>query len=463
MREMETKRQQTVEKNGNGVVNSNSGTVREVAFMSFPIVIAFLSFSMMGIVDTLIMGRVGTAQQGAVGLGGLLAWGLTALFAGSFTTLNTFVAQDFGAGAYEKIRRPVYAAIFLIPFITAFVWIWIPWFPDLIRLFGTEATVAPFVAQYLKIRILGLPFVLMNFATVSFLRGLGDMRTPMINTILANIINAVLSIVLVFGLFGFAKMGLSGAAVASVIGAFFESLFNCAIFWSRKNHDRFRTRSVCRPRFDEIARLVKVGLPIGLMWIADIMVWTLFSVYSATLAPASLAAHMILFQVLHLSFLPAAAISVVGQTLVGQYIGAERIDLATKAANRSIAVGVGYMALAGIAMALFRYPLISAFNPDPEVIFVGVRLTLIAAMFQPFDGVCITISGVLRGAGDTAYPLFAVLFAGIVIFGPSVYILGEVLNWGIYGAWGAALIYALLFAVLVGIRYWRGAWKSMKI
>lgn len=460
---MEEKQQQSIENSSNGVVQPTSGTVREVLFMSFPIVIAFLSFSMMGIVDTLIMGRVGTAEQGAVGLGGLLAWGFAALFTGSFTALNTFVAQDFGAMAFGKIRRPVYAAISLIPFITAFVWFFIPWFPDLISAFGTETTVAPLVVKYLKIRILGLPFLLLIFATVSFLRGLGDMRTPMINTILANIINAVLSIILVFGLIGFPKMGLAGAAIASVISGIFEAVFNLAVFWSRKNNALYQTRSICRPRLDEIARLFKVGFPIGLMWVADIMVWTVFAVYSATLDPTSLAAHMILFQILHLSFLPAAAISTAGQTLVGQYIGAKRIDFATKAANRAIAVGVGYMTFAGIAMAVFRYPLIGAFNPDPEVIYVGVRLCLIAALFQPFDGVCIIVSGVLRGAGDTRYPLLAVLFAGIIVFAPCVYLLGEIMEWGIYGAWAAALTYSLSFAFLVGYRYLRGAWKTMNI
>lgn len=460
---MDGNKQQDIKIDSNGVVHPTSGTVREVAFMSFPIVIAFLSFSMMGIVDTVIMGRVGIAEQGAVGLGGLLAWALASLFTGSFTALNTFVAQDFGAKAFERIRRPVYTAISLIPFITTLVWFLIPWFPDMIRAFGTEPTVAPLVVQYLKIRILGLPFLLLIFATVSFLRGLGDMRTPMINTILANIINAVLSIILVFGLLGFPKMGLAGAAIASVICTSFEALLNLAVFWSKKNNELYNTRSICRPRLNEIVRLVKVGLPIGLMWVMDVMVWTVFSVYSATLDPASLAAHMILFQILHLSFLPAAAISVAGQTLVGQYIGAKRIDLATKAANRAIAVGVGYMTLAGVVMAVFRYPLIGSFNPDPDVIFVGVRLTLIAALFQPFDGICITISGILRGAGDTRYPLLAVLFAGVFVFAPCGYVLGEIMELGIYGAWVAALTYALSFAFLVGYRYRRGAWKAMKI
>jgi putative MATE family efflux protein len=393
----------------------------------------------------------------------LLAWSFTALFAGSITVVTTFVAQDFGAGAVRKIKRHSYTAITLIPFFTVAVWALIPWFPDMIRVMGTDATVAPLVTQYLNIRILGMPFLLMIFALNGFLRGLGEMRAPMINSIVANAINAVLSVILVFGLLGFPKMGIAGAATASVFGAFCEALFNIVIFWSKKHNDLYQTRSMNFPHVKEIRRFAKVGLPIGLMWIADMLVWTLFSMYSATLDPVSLAAHVILFQVLHLSFLPAAAIAVTGQTLVGQYIGAKRIDLATKAANRSMAVGIGFMTCAAVLMSALRYPMITVFNADPEVIRVGVQLTLIAALFQPFDGACITISGVLRGAGDTYFPLYAVLFSGIIIFVPCGYLLGETIGWGIYGAWFASLIYVVTFATLVGYRYWRGAWKTMSI
>ncbi|MDP8225834.1 MAG: MATE family efflux transporter [Candidatus Lernaella stagnicola] len=442
----------------NGVVTPHSGSVREVLLMSGPLVVAFLSFSLMSIVDTLIIGRVGTLQQGAVGLGGMLAWMLGTIFTGTMTVINTLVAQDHGAGRYANLRRHVHVGLLFIGPFVALIWLVVPYMPQLIELFGTDPAVAGYADLYISIRLLAMPLLLANFAFSSFLRGLGDMRMQMFVTVAANLINAALSIVLVFGYFGLPRMGVAGLAIGSVLAAMCETAMYMKNYFSRANHDRFQTRTWLRPTLADIGQFMKIGLPIGLSWFFDILGWTFFTVFASTLSPVDLAAHTIVFQLLHLSFLPTAAVSVVATTLVGQYLGARRLDLAERAARRTLWVGVGYMAFAGMMMILFRRPLIGLFNPDVAVIAVGAKIAIVAGIFQPGDGLWMVISGVLRGGGDTRFPMIAILLSSLCVFVPAVYLLGS--HYGILGAWLGALVHVFFFAVVISLRYRQGRWKK---
>lgn len=447
----------------NGVVHRHSGTVREVLTLSAPLIVSYISFSLMGMVDTLIIGRVGTPEQGGIGLGGMLSWLFGVVFVGTITVINTLVAQDYGAGRHDHLRRHVHAGLVLIPFFTMLIWLAIRWLPDILRVMGTAAEVAPWAEIYIRIRIYAAPLALINFALVSFLRGLGNMRTPMVVTLIANLINGIVSVIMVFGYCGFPRMGVAGAAWGSVFAATCETGMYLIIYLNKENHSSYRTRSWVTPSWREFRHFLKIGLPIGFLMLFDMLAWTIFTIYSSTLGATPLAAHVIVFQIMHLSFLPTAAISIAGTTLVGQYLGAKRSDLAERSAIQTILVGVGYMVWAGAMMAVFRTGLIRIFNTDPAVVALGPQLMLFAALFQPFDGMGMTIAGVLRGAGDTRQPMAAIFLCGCFLFVPGVFILGEAFDLGIIGAWIAADIHVFVFAMILLARYRKGRWKRIKL
>ncbi|NLH49968.1 MAG: MATE family efflux transporter [Myxococcales bacterium] len=437
--------------------------VLQVLLMAMPLVVSFVSFSLMSVVDSFIMGRVGTAEQGAVGLGALLAYGLAAIFTGTLTVINTFVAQDFGAGRRTAIARHVHAGLLLAPVFSGLVWCVLPWLPELIRLMGTSEPVAPLVRTYLSIRLLGVPCLFANFAITSFLRGLGDMRSPMIITLIANVLNAIFAVVLVFGLLGLPAMGIAGAALGSLLAAICEAGLYLGVFFGAAHHRQYATRRWHWPRAADLWRFLRVGLPIGFTMMFDLLSWTLFSIYAATLAPAALAAHVIVFQLLHFSFMPAAAVAIAGTTLVGQHLGAGEPDRAYRAAVSTARLGVGYMLLIGLLIGVFGRYLVGLFNPDPEVIAIGAVLFAIAGMFQPFDGLGMTLSGALRGAGDTRFPMLAMLASAAIVFLPGVYLLGVVFQWEIAGAWWAALVHIVTFGLLVAWRFRSGRWRTARV
>ena len=413
----------------------------------------------MWVVDTAILGHVGTAEQGAVGLGGVLAWALTCFFAGTMSVVNILVAQDFGAGRKDLGRHVHAAVVLVVPMAVAMLGL-TAMVPTALGWLGTQEAVRPLVASYLRVRMLSAPFMLTTFTLASYMRWVGDTITPMLMSVVANIVNAALALVLVFGLFGAPALGVTGAGWATAAAGTVEGLLYLSVFLFGKASRAHGSRSWNNPGLGTLRRFLQLGTPIGMTWAFEMVAWTAFAAYAARRAPVELAAHMVLFQVTGFCFMPAVAIGVAASTLVGQYLGAERKDLAWRSAGRALAVGVGYMTVIGAAIALFRIPLIRAFNPDPAVIAMGSTLAILAGIYQPFDGLGIIGQAVLRGSGRTSTPTFVMFGSGMLVFIPLVILLGERLQLGVRGAWGAALVHVVVVATVLGAVVARGSWRD---
>lgn len=445
------------------IIKPDSGTYAEVLRLAYPLMISFLSFSLMGVVDVLILGAVGTPEQGGAGMGMSLSWTVISLFTGTMTVVSTFISQANGAGKQESMRLWVQTALTLIIPMTLLVWLFVPVIPWAIDLMRTDAQVQPHVVDYMNLRLLGAPFILINFTISGFLRGLADTRTPMLVTIAANLVNVVLDLLLVFGFWIIPPLGVEGAALASVLASAVGSGLYLSVYWGKRHASRYNTRQWTWPSLDRLRRFLKVGAPAGGSWFVESISWALMTIYIATIDPAGLAAHTVVFQIIHFSFLPTAALAVASSTLVGQYLGAERIDLARSSGRASMVMGVVFMGILGLIFAVFRHPILSLFSSDPQVVSLGAWLLLIAAGFQIFDALGITTSGVLRGAGDTRYPLYAHLTAAWAVFIPLIFLFGHVLGWGAIGAWIASLVFVILLSMLMLARYLGGKWTRMRV
>ena len=462
----DTNTRQPSEKDGGRqalVVNARSGTFREVIVLAFPLMISFLTLSIMGVVDTIILGKVGTAQQGGAGIAVGIDWTVASLFTGTMTVITTFVAQSYGAGKYDLLHRWVMTAMFFIIPMSLIMYSIIPFADVLVDLMRADPVVRPHVVAYMSIHLLVTPFLLIIFVFSGFLRGLGDMKTPMIITIIVNLINIPLDFILVFGYHDIPAMGVRGAALATLISSALGAGLYLRVYLGRDIAGPYRTRRWVWVKASEIKQFLKIGLPVGGNWMIEMVSWTIMGIYIASIDPAGLAAHIIVFQVLHFSFMPTVALSIAASTLVGQYLGAERRDLAKRSGWLSLVWGIVFMGVIGIFFGILRVPFIEFFNTDPEVVEVGSVLLLIAAFFQVFDALGIGASGILRGAGDTRFPLYAQLGAAWAVFIPLVFIFGQGLGWGVIGAWIAALIFIVVLGILMFLRVLGGKWLKMRV
>jgi MATE family multidrug resistance protein len=422
-----------------------------------------VSQTVMWSVDAAMVGHVGKVELAAVGLGGLMVITLYAFFMGLSYSLSTYVAQNFGARNYTRcgvlLAQGTYLAIasgIVLLAIRALN-------PYLIDLLGPAPEVRSLAVRYTDIRMLSAPFFIIHYFYSNFFRGIGNMRTPMKVAILANITNIVLDYFLIFGKGGFPALGVEGAAWATSAANLLFAVILVYVAMTKPYRHRYETHRQWSFDRSGIGGLLRVGTPIGVHYFLDIGSFLIFSAYVGRMGTDQLAANQIIIQILALSFMPCHGFSVAATTLMGQYIGRAQPALAKISAYKTLRLGLIFAGTIGLVYVLFPGFLVRIFNDDPRVVWYGKRIILLAAIFQFFDAVQIVVSGALRGAGDTRFPMILALGGGWFLFLPLAYVCGTVLEGGVVGAWIGGTVYVVILAVGMFLRLQTDRWKGIKI
>ena len=317
--------------------------------------------------------------------------------------------------------------------------------------------IAP-TALYLRIELLGGLPALLNMTMIGFFRGIGDTRTPLVVVLVVELLSVCLDVLLIFGVAGCPRLGLAGAALATVIGRTVGTMIYLGLFLHRGRRAGF----LVQPRlpFDRHAcwHLIRVSWPIGAQGALEMGAWTLFTAFIARLGTADAAAHAIAMRVTSLSYMAGYGLCVAVMTLVGQYLGAHNRAAARRSMVSCLVLVIGLMGSLGLGFFVERYPLVRLFTHDEAVIALGVRVLLWVALLQVFDGINLIAIGVLRGAGNTRWPMLVGLLLNWGIFVPSAGLAIFVWPGGIVAGWAAAVGTVVVLALMMLLRVLRGAW-----
>ncbi len=150
-------------------------------------------------------------------------------------------------------------------------------------------------------------------------------------------------------------------------------------------------------------------------------------------------------------------------TLVGQHLGAGQPEMARRSGNAALVLAITFMASMGLLYVAVGGWVVAAFNPDPAVIQVGRQLFFFAAAFQMFDAMNMVCGGILRGAGDTRFPMVAAVGFSWLIFLPLIWLLGLHLDFGVQGAWAGATCYIFGLGLTLLWRVRAGQWMKMRV
>lgn len=439
------------------------GGYEEVWHIAHPAVFTMLSQTLLSFTDAAMVGRLGAVQLAGVGLAGTLAWGLFSFFNGLVNGVNTFVAQDFGARRYENIGKMTWQGIYLA-LASGIALVAMSFYSaGFFRLMGPGQDVQVVGSSYLRIRLLGGVFMISWMCFSSFLRGLGDTRTPLKVSLIANAINIFFNYCLIYGKLGFPRLETDGAAIATVLATAVGAAVFLGVFLSKKNAERYATRR--RKQLDPAAlwRLAKVSIPMGVQWSLDMASFVVFSALIGRISTLGLAASEVGLRLMSLSFMPVFGVSIAATTLVGQYIGSKEMHLAVRSGRSAMKMGLIYTAIIGVVFAVFPDKLVSLINSDPEVVRIGTQVLRLAAVFQIFDGLGIVSSGCLRGAGDTMWTMAVMVGFAWLLFVPLAYVGGFLLKGGAVGAWAGATIYIIALGITFYLRFRSGKWQKIKI
>jgi len=445
-------------------LSTRHASIREVIKLAWPIIISMSSMAILGLVDTYFMKMISTEAQSAVGVGAPMIFSILSLFLGLISGLTTFVSQYFGAKRFSDCGKMLWQMLMLavvLGIISAFALPALVW--KLLVVMDTNADILQPTFDYIQVRLWAAPWVFAGFALLSFLRGIGDMKTPAIVSAIAVCMNIPLTYIFAFGLGPIPSYGVAGAAIGTILSQFIEMLCYGFVVYGRKNASQFYTRKFVRPCLESYKTIGKVALPVGISWAIEHYGWIVFGLFISSLPKEQSAANAIVQVFMNLVFMPGLAISIAATTLVGQYKGAGNIKSAEKSANYCIMLSIGCLVVLGILTVAFRGLIAEGFNEDPAVIEITKNLFLFGLVYQIFDATGITTSGALRGAGDTRFPMIIGFICVWALLVPLTFVFGKTLGWGVYGAWAACCVTIVCSGIIYYARFKRGKWKTMEI
>lgn len=422
--------------------------------LSWPILVSMLSYTAMTVADSIFVGRMGTAPLAAIGLSAAVIHLPTSFGQGVLGGVRVLVARATGAEDPDRARAIAWQGLWLAAGMGVVVAALVPLGRPALGLLGASAEVLPLAASYFEIRTVAAPVVFVFGALSAFFQGRGDTRTPMVAAVLANGLNIALDPVLIFGLGPVPALGISGAALATVVGM----SLGAAILVVAAAVELLRAFHPVEPEL--LADVWRIGAPKGVQYVLDVASWVLFAGLLAGSGDAHLAAHVLVVRIVMVSFLPGFAIGEAAGVLVGQCLGAGRPEQARVAHRLATGHALGVMGVAALVFAVVPDPLIAVFGAEAEVHAIARQVLLLAAAIQVFDAVATVALCVIGGAGDTRFAMVASVGAAWLVKVPVAVVLVRGMHLGAVGAW---LGLAAEIAVLAVVATWRvrgSAWLA---
>jgi putative MATE family efflux protein len=420
---------------------------REIFRLALPALGALAAEPLYILIDTAIVGHLGTPQLAALALAGTILTGAFTIF--NFLTYGTTaqVARYYGAGQEVVAGRLAAQAFWLSSAIGIGLFVLaLALAEPVVHLLGGSHHTGELAVLYLRIGAGGLPFALIALAGQGYLRGISNLRTPLVIVVVANLVNVVLEVVFVYVF----KWGLAGSAWGTVIAQAGMGIAFAVELFRAPADDR-------RPRAELMRPLVRIG---GDIFVRTASLYASFIVASAVLArigSASLAAHQIAFQLWTFMALVLDAVAIAGQVIVGRTLGAGHADDAYDASMRMIFWSLVVGGILAIVMLALTDVLPHAFTGDSRVINRLHAIWPLFALMQPLNAVVFALNGILIGAGDTRFLKWSMVFSGLGVFVP-IALLSLALDWGIVGVWCGLVGLIVARLVTCGARFAGRRW-----
>ncbi len=449
--------------------------LRAIIRLAGPLMATNAVQALLNLTDLWFIGRLSTDAVAAMGA---IYWIMTCailLFGGVGLAVQTFVAQAHGSrrGAYgsRALWNAMWASLALIPVFLALAFCG----PLLLPPFGLEARVEALALEYWAPRMSGAFLGSMAWAAMGFFNGISAVRFTLAIVVTMTATNAVANQVFMFEL----DLGMAGAAWGTNVAQLSGVVLALMLFLRGEIGRRYKAKLMWRPRWRVINAQLAVGLPIGVMYGADVLGLALSQMMIAQTGATGAAATQIVMALTSMAYLPTIGIALAGTTLVGQSIGAGDRDWANRMGNVVIVLCAAQMAIVAVLLLVvgpWVLPLfVSSGGPSAQdVVALGLVLLWPAAAYQIFDGLYCGASFCLRGAGDTRIPALTALvlswflfvpLAHTLIFAPGQGWLDGLPQYGLgaRGGWIALMIYCTLLGASMFWRWRHGAWRRMQI
>ena len=391
---------------------------RRLFIIALPIVIQNLITSSLNMLDTMMIGKVGELELASVGIANQYYF-LYSLLANSIPIgSGVLIAQLWGKKDTLNIKRTLSRSLFYNIILTlGFMILGLSLPGKIMSIFSNDPAVINIGIDYLKIVVISYLFTSITFTFASGLRSIGNTKLPMWGSFIGLIVNGVLNAILIFGLFGAPKMGIKGAALATLIARIVEFIIVVGAVYLKVDVLKLSFKDMLELSKSLSETLNKVTLPIFLnesCWAFGNITYTAIYASIGTSAAASI---QICSTIMNLFMIVAFGLANAGVVIIGNEIGANREDEAISASKKISSLSVKISIVLAIVLALLAKPIVSFFNVSAEVKMAAQYILYIYALVMVFKVYnAVMIVGILRGGGDTTY--------GSILQGLTLWLIG---------------------------------------
>jgi MATE family multidrug resistance protein len=421
---------------------------RALLRLAWPITVSMVSFSTMTLASTAFVAQVGSDELAGVGLAGVIGFALVCFGIGLLRGGKTLVSQAVGAGRRDRLPELVGVALALAVALGIVALVAGQLVAPLLVPLSASHRAGTFAAQYLAIRALGAPLVLVFAALREASYGVGNSTAPMRASLAGNAVNITLDATLILGL----HWGVKGAALSTICGNLTElSLLAYAMRGELKKLALSRRA---------LRDLWAQGVPNGVQFIMEVGSFLILTVLVARMSAVDGAAHQMVLHLINVSFLPAHALAESAAVLVGQAVGAGKDHLVPRVAKRALALGAGYSATCLVGYAVLGATIARAMSAGDAALAARATMLLhVSLAFLVADAANVIARGVLRGTGDVRYAAVVGIATSWLTTPPLTILLG--MHWGLgaVGGWIGLAVEILVGASLFWLRVGRGGWQ----
>lgn len=439
---------------------------KRIVLFTVPMLIGNIAQQLYNTVDSIVVGKyVGDNALAAVGSAGPILNLLLVLFMGISVGAGIMVSQYFGGRKREELSKTIGNCILLTALASGFVMIvgTIAARP-LLELLNTPDSIIDWCTSYLVILFLGcLGSAYYNILS-GILRGLGDSISALAYLLVATILNIILDLVFVV----YFRMGVSGVALATVIAQAVSAVF-CALRLVRMRDVFDMNLYYLKPHKEYAFNIAKLGLPSGITQAILSMAMIVVQSLTNSFGEAFIAANVIVMRVDGFAMLPNFSFGMAMTTYAGQNVGARAYDRVIKGAKQGTLISMGTSAVITAVILTFGRHLMGVFTNTASLVDLSMRMMWILSVGYIAMAVTQSLSGVMRGAGDTMTPMWISIVSTILLRVPIAYGLAYLTRSPQYpigreeSVYISLLVSWVLGALITGYFYRRGKWKEKAI
>jgi putative MATE family efflux protein len=426
---------------------SSNSHVKDILRLAVPAMLALASQPLLSIGDTAMIGRLGVEPLAARAIGAAIIGGIYWIFAFLSFGTTTLVGYHHGARDFWACGETYLHALFVALLGGAAVaCAGLLFATPLYTVMGAGPEVILEGVPYFRIYIASAPFTFIFFASVGFFRGIQNTRTPMMIAFVVSAIHLLLDYGLIYGNFGFPRLGIKGAGIAAWVGQLVGAAICLGIFFFSRSMAAYRSVN-WRISFGRLRPLFRIGSDLAIRTGALRGSLVFSTSCAARMGASVLSAHEIAFQLMLLCSDVIDGLAVAGQALVAKYLGAAQKETAIAMGKTLIFCGAVAGLLFGVVFLVAQDAIAGFFTNSTEVkLLLGAGVILLVALFQPLNGIVFVLDGFLIGARDTRFLMWAMLAGALGIFVPISW-MSLHWGWGLMGIWagiGALMSWRLL-------------------